>query len=119
MNSIEFVKNYGIDEAKRVLSKNSTSKYFCKYLNTKPFTIKDTFSNNPDLDETAWVLVSDLKQIVEAFELVERFGGFDKSNKMLKKAYDNCSSIISIRKIGFECSYSDLQEAINLLEQCQ
>ena len=39
----------------------------------------------------------ELKKIVEAFELVERFGGFDKSNKMLKKAYDNCSSIISIR----------------------
>lgn len=100
MNAIEFVKKYGLDVAKDLSYRDKTS---IGYLSVEHHSL------NQD----------DLKQIVEAFELVERFGGFDKSNKMLKKAYDNCSSIISIRKIGFECSYSDLQEAINLLEQCQ
>ena len=99
MNAIEFVKKKGIN-------------YAIKFLNYDPSICGDACEL--DFDET-----DKLKQIVEAFELVERFGGFDKSNKMLKKAYDNCSSIISIRKIGFECSYSGLQEAINLVERCK
>ena len=95
MNAIEFVKNHGIEYTKGIII-GCESGLLPK-------------NNN----------YADLKQIVDAFELVDKFGGFEKANKTLKKAYDNCSSIISIRKIGFECSYSDLQEAINLVEQCQ
>lgn len=99
MNAIEFVKENGIDSTREKID----------FLENR--------SRNKSEDKAQ--LLIDLKQIVEAFELVDKFGGFEKANKTLKKAYDNCSSIISIRKIGFECSYSDLQEAINLVEQCQ
>ena len=104
MNAIEFVKKFGWKDAKVCLLN-------CASPEDKWFMRRGDLISGQEFDN--------LKQIVEAFELVDKFGGFEKANKTLKKAYDNCSSIISIRKIGFECSYSDLQEAINLVEQCQ
>lgn len=97
MNAIEFVKKFGIFGAKEYLS----GSIFYKN-NLMVFTSEDN-----------------LKQIVDAWELVEKFGGIDKSKKILKKAYDSCSQIILDSRKNIETTWNDLNNAINLVEQCQ
>lgn len=89
VNAIEFVKKFGFIEAKNTLDD-------CIFLEA-------TFFNCLGFD----ICVSDLKQIVDAWELVERFGGLEESKKL---HYDEFRS---------DTSYNKLQKAINLVEQCQ
>lgn len=82
MNAIEFVKKKGIN-------------YAVKFLNYDPSICGDTC--DLDFDET-----DNLKQIVEAFELIEKHGGIHGF-----KTYCNG-----------DFSDDDLK-SINLVEQCQ
>ena len=88
MNAIEFVKKFGWGEAKSALGHACGS-----------------------LDHVAYngygILISDLKQIVDAWELVERFGGVIEAKKV---HYDEFRGDIN---------WNNLQQAINLVEQCQ
>ena len=89
MNAVEFVKECGIDVARRTLG-NAVG-FGCSrvYL----FGGKYIFRTD------------DLKQIVDAWELVESYGGVD----MAKRFFDE----------NIKCSDSDvLEKAINLVEQC-
>ena len=94
MNAIEFVKTFGFIEAKNTLDD-------CIFLEA-------TFFNCLGFD----ICVSDLKQILEAFELVESKGGLVECKKILSR--DNftwCS--------GGSVYGNPLKRAVNLVEQCQ
>ena len=94
MNAIEIVKKFGFIEAKNTLDD-------CIFLEA-------AFFNCLGFD----ICVSDLKQIVDAFELVESKGGLVECKKILSR--DNftwCS--------GGSVYGNPLKRAVNLVEQCQ
>lgn len=89
MNAIEFVKTFGFIEAKNTLDD-------CIFLEA-------AFFNCLGFD----ICVSDLKQILEAFELVASYGGIAEA------------SCYVFEETGEDCYYNkSLEEAINLVEQC-
>lgn len=92
MNAIEFVKKYGIYHAIKVLNYDSSiSSDFCHL----------------DFGET-----ESLKQIVEAWGLVESWGGIER----VKRSFhldESCSDEKILTIHGRE-----LKKAINLVEQC-
>lgn len=93
MNAIEFVKECGIDVAKRTL--NNAINLGCAEIEL--FGGKYIFRTD------------NLKQIVEAFELVESKGGIKKARKEAGCLHSN----------DFDGAAFRIYEAINLVEQCQ
>lgn len=96
MNAIEFVKKFGIDVAKDLAYRDKTS---IGYLSV------DHHQLNQD----------DLKQIVEAFELVEFIGG-DLDGA--KQVYEFTKNSINISLKDRVVSVLKLKKSINLVEQC-
>ena len=90
MNAIEFVKKFGFIEAKNTLDD-------CIFLEAASF-------NCLGFD----ICVSDLKQIVEAWKLVERYGGLEVAK--------TCEYSEDLDHVKYNV---DLAKAINLVEQCQ
>ena len=93
MNAVDYVKQNGIEKSRIHLEKMKVERWINSFFN-------------------------DLKQIVDAFELVDKFGGIDKSKRILKKAYESCSQIILDSRKNIETTWNDLNDAINLVEQC-
>lgn len=95
MNAIEFVKKHGWKDAKICLLN-------CASPEDKWFMRRGDLISGQDFD--------DLKQIVEAWELVERIGGFESAVK--ERDFRRINNILQ--------SYDkELSDAISLLEQCQ
>ena len=92
MKAVEFVKKHGIKEAIKVVGLHPVS----------------TLINIGG----SCVSVLDLKQIVDAFELVEKSGGLKACRKTLKIMDD-----INADKNGL--LYKPFSEAVNLVERCQ
>ena len=90
MNAIEFVKKFGFIEAKNTLDD-------CIFLEA-------AFFNCLGFD----ICVSDLKQIVDAWKLVERYGGLEVAK--------TCEYSEDLDHVKYNV---DLAKAINLVEQCQ
>lgn len=86
MNAVEFVKKHGIKEAIKVVELHPVS----------------TLINIGG----SCVSVLDLKQIVDAFELVESYGGLSEAKEL---HYDEFCS---------DTTYNKLQKSINLVGQC-
>lgn len=109
MNAVEFVKKVGICEAKAVLLKSEYHFEVDVYLpDMKEFTY---IAINPT-DSCPYVGLSDLKQIVDAFELVESLGGM----AMAKDVFD-----IEIHEPHYNYDaekVTRIEQAINLMEQC-
>lgn len=104
MNAIEFVKKFGSCEARSVLLKSKYHYEVDVYLvDTKEFTYIAIQPSEND----PFVSLTDLKQIVDAFKLVERYGGVEEAKEL---HHDE-----------FRCDiyWNNLQQAINLVEQCQ
>ena len=95
MSAIDFVKECGIDVARRTLG-NAVG-FGCSGIDL--FGGKYIFRTD------------DLKQIVDAFELVDRFGGYDS-------VLDMVNNPTYFGDSNFEIEIK-LNEAINLVEQCQ
>ena len=92
MNAIEFVKGCGIDVAKRIL--NNAIGFGCAEIEL--FGGKYVFRTN------------DLKQIVEAFELVGSWGGIDRTKIKIEYAVKNKNFYVA-----------DMMKCeLNLVEQC-
>ncbi|MER1952436.1 MAG: hypothetical protein ABS863_00365 [Aerococcus urinaeequi] len=83
MNAVEFVKKFGIDKAKDLACRDKTS---IGYLSIEHHNLNQ----------------EELKQIVDAWELVEKFGGLNESRKYVDNRI-----------------LPELSRAINLVEQCQ
>ena len=92
MNAIEFVKQNGIEKAKQIVDLLPMS----------------TLINIDGIG----VSISDLKQIVDAFELVERSGGLVACRNTI-----NTMDSISSDKNGL--IYKPFAEAVSLVEQCK
>lgn len=91
MKAIDFVKKYGLDLVKRDVA--------C--LESGFITKKDFF------DHYGFEILDELKQIVEAHELVEKFGGLEDA----KDEYFNC--------VQNNEPSSHISKAIELVEACQ
>jgi tRNA U34 5-methylaminomethyl-2-thiouridine-forming methyltransferase MnmC len=81
MNAVEFVKKFGFDKAKDLACRDRTS---IGYLSIEHHNLNQ----------------EDLKQIVDAWELVEKFGGLNESRKYVDNRI-----------------LPELSRAINLVEQ--
>lgn len=134
MNAVEFVKDNkwlledDMIALREIVSESKDYKYFC--LNN---TLGHSYSNHgggPAL------LIDDLKQIVDAFELVEICGGMESCYKKLavREKFRPKAEYFAIHhekphliqmyargepKITPNHSFKKLIEAINLVEQCQ
>lgn len=87
MNAIDYVKQNGIEKAKIHIEKMKAERWINSFFN-------------------------DLKQIVDAFELIERFGD-------LRQAKLNLEHMISHNQFEFcATNIDELQKAINLVEKC-
>lgn len=98
MNAIEFVKKHGWGDAKICLLN-------CASPEDKWFMRRGDLISGQDFD--------DLKQIVDAWELIESLGGMD----MAKDIFD-----IEINEPHYNydaVKVTRIEKAINLVEQCQ
>lgn len=102
MNAIEFVKEFGIDHAKRAVFREEApyAKAVCVYNGRLTFSVS---MGGPE-----WVLIADLKQIVDAWELVESYGGLETAK--------TCEYLEDLDHVKYNVG---LAKAINLVEQCQ
>ena len=82
MNAVEYAKQNGIEKARIHLEKMKAERWINSFFN-------------------------DLKQIVDAFELVESYGGLSEAKWDLDDPKIDASEAL------------DLKQAINLVEQCQ
>ena len=85
MNAIEYVKKNGIEKSKIHLDRMKQERWINSFFN-------------------------DLKQIVDAFELVEKVGGLDNA-----KTFDESCMYC----IAHLTTLGNLQKAVKLMEQCQ
>ena len=110
MTALEFIKKFGLGEAVNIIS--AWSKFLNQYEISKMPTHFDldlgVFIHEDDfcspLDESN-ILVDDLKQYVDAYELVQSYGGLEQSKSL------------SMSQVGLKKHYDELQQAITLVEQ--
>ena len=86
MKAVEFIKQFGWDYAKHV--------------------VKDPLDYSHYLGDTPYV---DLKRYVNAYELVESYGGLESAKKFVGSEY---------RKLSQPKTYNRLCEAISDVENC-
>ena len=99
MNAIEFVKECGIDVAKRTL--NNAIGFGCAEIEL--FAGKYVFRTD------------DLKQIVDAWELVESYSGLSMAKRQYSCFANACESV----GVNQSPRVLALGRAISLVEQCQ
>ena len=90
MNAIEFVKKFGWGEFKELYQAS---------LYVEPF--------KPPSEKIIGIKKSEIKELFDAFELVERYGGLAEAKWDLDNPKIDASEAF------------DLKQAINLVEQCQ
>lgn len=108
MNAVEFVKKHGIEAVKEAVN-STTEEETAAFESTDldPIVSKKgtTIGFNVKVHQIKY---EDVKQIVDAFELVESYGGVGEA------------SCYVFEETGEDCYYNkSLEEAISLVEQCQ
>lgn len=101
MDVIEFVREYGLDTTKKVVYRDTApyAKAVCVYNGKLTFSVS---VGGPE-----WVLISDLKQIVKAFDCVMEHGSVEHAKKYAESDY----TAPEVKDF--------LLKAINLVEQCK
>ncbi|MEB3790124.1 hypothetical protein [Acinetobacter sp. IK40] len=96
MNAIQFIQKHGVKRAKECLP--AYEKHYC------------------GLEQ---LFVEDLKRLVESVDLIGKFGGFKRAERILKKSYKGWSNSVSVvwNDKPFQCSISQLEQAIADYEQ--
>lgn len=119
MNAIEFVKKFGIDEAKKVVDyRDKYAKECHTYLFTKGGGSYST--SHSYTSDGLNVNVDDIKQIVEAFEIVDLFKSLDHAKSELTACEAAMHSQILV-KLDVGIGYIDtkrVKKAIELVEKC-
>ena len=95
MNAAEFVNKFGVDEAVGFI--NETNGF------------GDVYCKDSDKYISVECSISDLKQIVDAWELVDKHGGIVNANTIAWK----------LSKAGLDTQADQMRKAINLVEQCK
>lgn len=103
MNAVEFVKKYGLEESAKITNES------IEFGKNVFYDLSDELYYGSDFGGR--ICVNDLKQIVDAWELVEFYGGLDGA----KGEY---FEIVHSGKYD-KHSPTDIAKAINLVEQCQ
>lgn len=119
MNAIQFIKEHGVDKARKVIDgapSNAESYQDGYYFRAKPeFQFHNGFHPVWNLTDNdgEWfkkdgfdpVLINDLKMILESIRLVDQFGGLDKAKLLinLKKGMGYLKQAIA----DYEAIYSD------------
>lgn len=110
MNANKFVAQRGIEEAKRVLSQAKTdSKFydlsFNEYHESKIITIPMGCSMYPTykaVEVKAFIVLSELKQVVESLDTIDRLFGLDQAKHTMKIA----------KEIGYTSDYEQIKQTI-------
>ncbi|WP_151753049.1 hypothetical protein [Acinetobacter soli] len=98
MNAHKFVAEKGIDEAKRVLSRAPKKS---NWFQEKGKYSNDLFSCNHEVYGEA-VMLSELKQVVESLDTIDRLFGLDQAKHTMKIA----------KEIGYTSDYEQIKQAI-------
>lgn len=109
MKAIDFLKKFGLEH----------TKYLIEDTELTEFAIHSTCGGKYYQDT---VSVSDLKQIVDAFDLVEKHGGlFQAKCQIENECPDFEFGELEYYEDGdiYFTKYADLEKSINLVEQCQ
>ncbi len=95
MNTIEFVKKFGLDKARDIV--NGVTKFKDYRKPTHFDSDLNIYHDFKVLDESD-VSIADIEQIVRAFEWVEKFGGLDgfKDEYMSRIENNECVSGMSM-----------------------
>ena len=137
MNAVEFVKKFGLGKVIELLNRiESETEFLLNYSDTYLYPVQlksdwcheDEFSqyceselywvsrsmgkDDEDINDYWFASVLELKQIVDAFELVERSGGLVACRNTI-----NTMDSISSDKNGL--IYKPFAEAVSLVEQCK
>ena len=104
MNAIEFVKKFGLDKAREIV--NDVIKFKDYRKPTHWDSDLNIYHDFKVLDESD-VSIADLKQIVNAFEILKYFGGIDNAKYNLTNACISASELL------------DLKTSIELVEKCK
>lgn len=99
MKANEFVKNIGLKKVKYILE--NAPEWAYETAGPKDYANKEWSINCPMKD---YVLISDLKRLVESHELVERYGTADEAKEYLPMLRMD--------------SYDELKQAIADVESC-
>ena len=110
MTALEFIKKFGWNRVKEIILAWSKFLDQCEIsempthfdLDLEIFVHEDDFCS--PLGESN-ILVDDLKQYVDAYELVQSYGGLEQSKSL------------SMSQVGLKKHYDELQQAIKLVEQ--
>lgn len=119
MNAIEFVENFGVSEAKKVVDyRDKYAKECHTYLFTKGGGSYST--SHSYTSDGLNVNVDDIKQIVEAFEIIGLFKNLDHAKLELTACETAMHSQILV-KLNVGVGYIGtcrVKQAIELVEKC-
>lgn len=93
MNAVEFVRKFGVEESAKIANES------VEFGKNVFYDLSDELYYGSDFGGR--ICVNDLKQIVDAFELVDKLGGLDKAKTYVPDHYKS----------------ERLKQAINLVEQ--
>lgn len=100
MNAIGFVKKFGVEESAKIANES------VEFGKNVFYDLSDELYYGSNFGGR--ICVNDLKQIVDAFELVEAWGGIDKTKDRIDWAIVNKNFYAA----------DMMKHAINLVEQC-
>lgn len=108
MNAIEFVKEFGVESAVKIIRSAPASATSYRVSKNSKLGLVGAYGrvNNANCYVTS---LCELKQIIKAFELVNLHGSLKLANHYAMKK--TC--------LSEENTVNDLWDAINLVEQCQ
>lgn len=103
MKAIEFIKKFGFELAQRDIAAFESG-----------FIKKEDF-----LEHYGFDILDDLKRYVDAYELVQKFGGIKRAKRILRKSYLSWNNRVSVvwNDNTFQCTIQQLEEAITLVEE--
>lgn len=121
MNAIEFVKHYGINDTQRIVSTYQNHTHVTDdarmFINSEVYKKSvPYFADSVD----AMVKIADLKQIVEAFDNVNKHGGLISSKKYLKFLQSSIDMGLyhGLDDVNYETEIPLMEKSINLVGQC-
>lgn len=121
MKANEFVKEFGWEESKKVISRWGATGYFCREVKVFKARIVNSFRDVQDEFHT--ISLSELSSLVESHELVEKHGGLEKAKgfvlriEMLNRQLENSKMAGSVDAYSVE-SFERLKQAIADVESC-
>ncbi len=116
MKAIEYFKKHGWGEAKGLIAKHEKC-----YMPDVFDMWSDELQDFVLCTKYASFDMSDLKRIVESYELVSNFGGLKRAKRILKKSYTQFNTMVSVvwNDKPFQCTVQQLERAVSDVEACQ